>query len=128
MRGLLDTHTFIWWDSTPSKLSAAALSFLQNRANTILLSVASVWEILIKVRAGKLALPDPSGPYLVKKLAESRIEVLPIKLDHVLRIESLPVYHRDPFDRILIAQSLEEELPLITADPVFERYRVDLIW
>jgi len=127
MKALLDTHTFLWAVADEGKLSRRVQQ-IYTGANDLWLSVASVWEILIKVRAGKLALPDPSGPYLVKKLAESRIEVLPIKLDHVLRIESLPVYHRDPFDRILIAQSLEEELPLITADPVFERYRVDLIW
>jgi PIN domain nuclease of toxin-antitoxin system len=90
--------------------------------------VASLWEMLIKVKTGKLVLPEPSGPYLVKKLGENRIEVLPIKLDHVLRLETLPVHHRDPFDRILIAQSLEEKLPLITADLVFERYPVELIW
>ena len=127
MKALLDTHTFLWAVADEGKLSRRVQQ-IYTGANDLWLSVASVWEILIKVRAGKLALPDPSGPYLVKKLAESRIEVLPIKLDHVLRIESLPVYHRDPFDRILIAQSLEEKLPLITADPVFERYRVDLIW
>src|SRR5437879_11599763 len=127
MNAFLDTHTFLCAVADEGKLSRRVQQ-IYTGANDLWLSVASVWEILIKVRAGKLALPDPSGPYLVKKLAESRIEVLPIKLDHVLRIESLPVYHRDPFDRILIAQSLEEKLPLITADPVFERYRVDLIW
>ena len=73
-------------------------------------------------------MPQPSGPYLVKKAAENRIEVLPISLDHILRLESLPMHHRDPFDRVLIAQSLEERLPLVTADPQFERYPVELIW
>jgi PIN domain nuclease of toxin-antitoxin system len=83
---------------------------------------------LIKVRTGKLPLPEPTGPYILKELGKNRIEVLPIKLEHVLRIESLPVHHRDPFDRILIAQSLEENLPLVTADPAFERYPAKLIW
>jgi len=96
--------------------------------NDLWLSVASMWEILIKVRGGKLSLPQPTGPYLVKELGENRIEILPIKLDHVLRIENLEAYHHDPFDRILIAQSIEEKLPLITADPLFGRYPVDLIW
>jgi PIN domain nuclease of toxin-antitoxin system len=87
-----------------------------------------VWEILIKVQAGRLPLPEPSGPYLVKKLAKERIEVLPITLDHVLRTGSLPLHHRDPFDRLLIAQSIEEGWPIITADPWFARYPVDVIW
>ena len=87
-----------------------------------------MWEILIKVQIGKLPLPKPSGPYLVRELAKNRIQVLPIKLDHVLRLESMAANHRDPFDRILIAQGLEDNLPLITADPVFQRYPVQLIW
>ena len=78
--------------------------------------------------AGGLSCPSPSGPYLVRKLGENRIEVLPIKLIHVLRIENLAAHHHDPFDRVLIAQSIEEKLPLITADPIFERYPVNLIW
>jgi PIN domain nuclease of toxin-antitoxin system len=73
-------------------------------------------------------LPQPAGPYLIKKLGENKIEILPISLDHVLRIEELPVHHRDPFDRMLVAQSLEEKLPLVTADQVFERYSVEVIW
>jgi PIN domain nuclease of toxin-antitoxin system len=83
---------------------------------------------LIKVKAGKLRLPHPAGPYIVRKLGDNRIEVLPIKLDHVLWIENLEIHHRDPFDRILIAQSLEEKLPLVTADLIFERHLVDVIW
>jgi PIN domain nuclease of toxin-antitoxin system len=127
MRALLDTHTFLWAISDDGRLSLRAKQTFTG-PNDLWLSVASIWEILIKVKAGKLPLPQPSGPYLVKKLGENRIEVLPIMLDHVLRIEKLTVHHRDPFDRILIAQSIEEKLPLITADPVFERYPVDLIW
>jgi PIN domain nuclease of toxin-antitoxin system len=85
-------------------------------------------RILIKAQAGRLPLPEPSGPYLVKELAKNRIEVLPITLDHVLRTESLPLHHRDPFDRLLIAQSIEEKWPIVTADPWFARYTVDVIW
>ena len=91
-------------------------------------SVASVWEILIKVQAGRLPLPEPSGPYLVKELAKNRIEVLPITLDDVLRTESLVLHHRDPFDRLPIAQSIEEKWPIGTDDPWFARYTVDVIW
>jgi PIN domain nuclease of toxin-antitoxin system len=127
MKALLDTHAFLWAISDDQRLSRAAQRTFTG-PNHLWLSVASIWEILIKVKAGKLPFPEPSGPYLVRKLGENRIEVLPIKLDHVLRIETLTVHHRDPFDRILIAQSIEEKLPLVTADPVFERYPIDVIW
>jgi PIN domain nuclease of toxin-antitoxin system len=127
MKALLDTHTFLWAITNDGRLSRRAQQ-IYTGPNDLWLSVASVWEMLIKVRAGKLPLPDPTGPYIVNELAKNKIEVLPIKLDHVLRIESLSLHHRDPFDRILIAQSLEEKLPLVTSDPVFERYPVQLIW
>jgi PIN domain nuclease of toxin-antitoxin system len=127
MNALLDTPTFLWAISDDQKLSRLVQRTFTG-PNHLWLSEASIWEILIKVKAGKLPFPEPSGPYLVRKLAENRIEVLPIKLDHVLRIETLAVHHRDPFDRILIEQSIEEKLPLITADPIFERYPIDVIW
>jgi PIN domain nuclease of toxin-antitoxin system len=92
------------------------------------LSIASVWEILIKVQSGKLNLPRPAGPYVLRKLAENGIEMLPISIDHLLALERLPMHHRDPFDRMLIAQSLEENLPIVTSDPLFARYDVRLIW
>jgi PIN domain nuclease of toxin-antitoxin system len=127
MKVLLDTHAFLWSISDDERLSRRAQQIFTG-PNDLWLSVASIWEILIKVKAGKLPLPEPSGPYLVRELSKNGIEILPIKLDHVLRIENLTVHHRDPFDRILIAQSIEEKLPLLTADPIFERYSVNLIW
>jgi len=127
MKALLDTHTFLWAIAEEGKLSRQAQQ-IYTGSNDLWLSVASVWEILIKAQAGKLPLPQPSGRYLVKKLAKDRIEVLPITLNHVLRTEALPLHHRDPFDRLLIAQSIEEGWPIITADPWFARYPVDVIW
>jgi PIN domain nuclease of toxin-antitoxin system len=127
MKALLDTHTFLWAIADQEKLSRRAQQ-IYTGPNDLWLSVASVWEILIKARAGKLPLPKPAGPYLLKELAKNRIEVLPIALDHVLRTESLPLHHRDPFDRLLIAQSIEEGWPIVTADPLFARYPVDVIW
>jgi PIN domain nuclease of toxin-antitoxin system len=127
MKALLDTHTFLWAILDDRRLSRRAQQIFTG-PNDLWLSVASLWEILIKVQTGKLPLPQPSGPYLVKKLGENKIEVLPVNLDHVLRTEKMPVLHRDPFDRILIAQSLEEKLPLVTADSIFERYDVQVIW
>jgi PIN domain nuclease of toxin-antitoxin system len=127
MRALLDTHTFLWAIADDPRLSRRAQKIFTD-PNDLWLSAASVWEILIKVQTGKLPLPQPAGPYLVKQAAENRIEVLPITLDHILRIESLGMHHRDPFDRVLIAQSIQEKLPLVTADPHFERYPIEVIW
>lgn len=127
MKALLDTHTFLWAISGDPKLSRKAQQIFTGPSD-LWLSVASLWEILIKVQGGKLSMPSPVGPYIVKELAKNNIEVLPINLDHVLRLESLPVYHRDPFDRLLIAQSIEEEWPIVTVDPYFARYPVEVIW
>jgi PIN domain nuclease of toxin-antitoxin system len=127
MKAILDTHTFLWAIAEEGKLSRRAQQIYTGH-NDLWLSVVSVWEILIKVHAGKLPLPEPAGPYLVKKLAQNRIDVLPITLDHVLKTESLPAHHRDPFDRLLIAQSIKEKWPIVTADPWFARYPVEVIW
>ncbi len=127
MKALLDTHTFLWAILDDPRLSRRAKQIFTG-PNDLWLSVASVWEILIKVQAGKLLLPKPTGRYLVKKLSENRIELMPIQLDHVLKIESLQTHHGDPFDRVLICQSLEEDLPIVTSDPLFKRYPVETIW
>jgi PIN domain nuclease of toxin-antitoxin system len=127
MKALLDTRTFLWAISGDPKLSPKAQQIFTGPSD-LWLSVASLWEILIKVQGGKLPIPSPAGPYIVKEMAKNNIEVLPINLDHVLRLETLPVYHRDPFDRLLIAQSIEEEWPIVTADPHFARYPVQVIW
>jgi PIN domain nuclease of toxin-antitoxin system len=94
----------------------------------LFLSIASIWEILIKVQSGKLNFPRPGGPYVLRKLAQNGIKTLPISIDHLLAFERLPMHHRDPFDRMLIAQSIEENLPVITADPLFKQYPVQIIW
>ena len=126
MNVLLDTHTLLWALTDETKLSERARKLLPI-ANTWL-SVASLWEILIKARIGKIPLPQPAGPFVMSKLKLNGVQILPVTSDHVLRIESLPDHHRDPFDRMLIAQSLEEKLPLVTADRVFARYPVEVIW
>jgi len=90
--------------------------------------VASLWKTLQKVQAGKFVLPLPAGAFLVGELSANRVQLLPVTLGHVLRVESLPLHHRDPFDRMLIAQSIEEGWPIITADPWFARYPVEIIW
>lgn len=127
MRTLLDTHAFLWGIAGDRRMSQRARDIFIGPSR-LSLSLASIWEILIKVQVGKLNLPLPSGPYLIGKLAENRIETLPISLDHLLRFERLPVHHRDPFDRMLIAQAVEEGWPIITADSHFSRYPVEVIW
>jgi len=127
MKALLDTHTFLWAIAEEEKLSRRAQQIFTG-PNDLWLSVASVWEILIKVRAGRLPLPVPAGPYVVKKLAANHIEVLPIQLDHVLVMESLPMHHRDPFDRLLVAQAQSEQLAVVTRNAVFRRYGVRVVW
>jgi PIN domain nuclease of toxin-antitoxin system len=127
MRALLDTHAFLWALAGDARMSRHAREIFTGSAD-LLLSTASVWEILIKVQSGKLLFPRPAAPYVLSKLAENRIEHLPITLDHLLALERLPMHHRDPFDRMLIAQSLEEKLPIVTSDPWFARYPVQVIW
>src|SRR5271170_3546010 len=120
MKVLIDTHVFLWGLSEESRLSRKVRSLLP--VADVWISAASIWEIITKVQVGKLKLPSPLGSYLTNKLAANGVSVLPVILDHVLRIEEMELHHRDPFDRILIAQSLAENLPLVTADAVFARY------
>jgi len=127
MTTLLDTHAFLWWIAGDRRMSQHAREIFTG-PNNLLMSFASIWEILIKVQGGKLNLPRPAGPYIIRKLAENRIGTLAINLDHLLAFERLPVHHRDPFDRLVIAQGIEEDLPIITADPQFSRYSVRTIW
>src|SRR5271156_1424750 len=127
MKALLDTHAFLWALAGDERMSRCARDTFTGPTG-LSLSIASVWEILIKVKSGKLKLPRPAGPYVLRKLAENGIEILPISIDHLLALERLPMHHPDPFDRMLIAQSLEEKLPIITSDPWFSHYPVEVIW
>jgi PIN domain nuclease of toxin-antitoxin system len=126
MKGLLDTHTFIWWDSDPTRLSAKALAFIQDPANTILLSVVSVWEMLIKLQLGKLTLSTPLVTILAQQQANG-IQILSATLDHVMGLESLPLHHKDPFDRLLIAQANVEGCTFLSADAVVAQYPVHVL-
>jgi PIN domain nuclease of toxin-antitoxin system len=128
MRLLLDTHTFIWWDSEPGKLSSRALALCQDRTNTILLSVVSIWEMQIKSQLGKLQLKLPLAEVVESQRKTNNVEVLPIQLEHVLALDALPIPHKDPFDRLLIAQASVENAILVGADPLFEQYPVRVIW
>lgn len=117
MKLLLDTHTFIWWDSEPTKLSSQAFALCQDRAHVVLLSVASVWEMQIKSQLGRLQLHSPLADVIAGQQRTNQIEVLPVNLAHVLALESLPAHHKDPFDRILIAQANVEEAVAVKWEP-----------
>jgi PIN domain nuclease of toxin-antitoxin system len=127
MKAILDTHAFLWAMAGDRRMSQKAHDLFEGPSD-LFLSIVSIWEILIKVQLEKLPLPRPAGPFLIRKLAESQIEILPIALDHLVTFEGLPMHHGDPFDRMIIAQALEENLPIITADRFFARYPVVVIW
>jgi len=128
MKLLLDTHTFIWWDSDPSKLSSAALALCQDRSNALTLSVASVWEMQIKLQLGKLKLTLPLVDIIEAQRRVNNLKLLPIMLEHVLELENVPLHHKDPFDRLLIAQGIVEGAPIVTNDPEFAKYPAKVLW
>lgn len=128
MKALLDTHVFLWTINDPSRLSLPAHGIIADAGNELLFSAVSAWEIVIKSRLGKLRLPDAPERYVPRQLATASIGVLPVQLIHALHTVSLPDHHRDPFDRLLVAQAQLEKLPIITADPHIGRYDVKIIW
>lgn len=128
MRVLLDTQAFLWLLGDDSLLSDRARSVFANPDNEVLLSVASVWEIVVKAQRGKLQFPQPAGPYIRQQIRKTSVDVLPISLAHVLQVEKLPTHHRDPFDRILLAQAVEERIPIMSTDRAFEAYPVEILW
>jgi PIN domain nuclease of toxin-antitoxin system len=128
MKYLLDTHTFIWWVSSPEKLSENALAAYENRENSLFLSFASIWEMQIKVQIGKLRLPLHLKELVEEQKSVNDLRILPISLSHIYRLENLPIHHKDPFDRMLISQSIEENLLLVSKDSVFADYEVNVLW
>jgi PIN domain nuclease of toxin-antitoxin system len=127
MKLLLDTQIFIWWADNPEKLSKTALSALEDNRNDLLLSVASVWEMQIKMRLGKSRVSPPIAELVQSQQASNDITVLPVTLPHVLALDSLPAHHKHPFDRLLIAQSIEEDATLLRVDPQFLSYPIKLL-
>jgi PIN domain nuclease of toxin-antitoxin system len=125
---LLDTHALLWflWDDV--KLSDRAKSLIEDAENLKLVSITSCWEIAVKVGLGKLDLGEPSGTFLPRELARNNFEMLPITLKHVARIETLPQHHHDPFDRLLAAQAMVENISLASRDEVFDLYDVIRVW
>ncbi len=127
MKLLLDTHIFIWWAVAPEKLSATTLAALEDENNDLLLSIAGVWEMQIKAQLGKLKLNDSLQNLIQSQQAANGIQLLPIELAHVLVLDTLPLHHKDPFDRLLIAQSITEGATLVSTDSQFSVYPVTLL-
>ncbi|MBN8590935.1 MAG: type II toxin-antitoxin system VapC family toxin [Anaerolineae bacterium] len=128
MSYLLDTHTYLWWDSKSSELSRPVRDILMDVEQTVYVSLATIWEIQIKSQIGKLHLPAPLLEIIERQEAENGIHVLPVQVPHVLAVYNLPMHHRDPFDRILIAQTMIENMTLLSKDRQFAIYNVQVFW
>ena len=128
MKLLLDTHVWLWWVTAPERLGPGAAAAMQDPRNELLFSVASSWEIAVKYSIGKLELPEPPEEFVLKRLRRDGIDTLHIEHRHTLRVASLPLHHRDPFDRLLIAQAQIEAIPIITVDLKFRPYPVTILW
>ena len=128
MRLLLDTHVFLWWNEASPRLSRRARHLLSNPENKLYFSVVSAWEMALKVQSGKLGLPTAVSVYVPARLNHYGMDALTVTLEHVLASSALPAHHRDPFDRMLIAQAQVEELTIVTHDKEFRKYAVEIIW
>jgi PIN domain nuclease of toxin-antitoxin system len=127
MRILLDTQCWLWMLLSPERFSARARALVEAHENDLYLSAASAWEIAIKHALGKLRLPDPPAVYVPDRAAALGVRSLPIEQPHALHVATLPAHHRDPFDRMLVAQAQLDDLPILTADPIIRAYDVTTI-
>ncbi len=124
----LDTHTFLWYTAGDARLSAAARSHIEDSTRVKMVSIASLWEIAIKVAIGKLTLTIPLPELFSVGIKGNGLRVLPIEQSHILRTTTLPFHHRDPFDRLIAAQCLVETMSLVSADVIFDVYGVNRLW
>jgi PIN domain nuclease of toxin-antitoxin system len=127
MKVLLDTHAFLWAIREPERLPKRVVNLLTSDDTEACLSAISLWEIALKIQAGKLDLPEEAA-FFAEHMAELGVQTLPIHVAHVNRVFVLPHHHRDPFDRLLVAQAQTEGLPIVTADPAIRRYEVKVLW
>ena len=128
MKLLLDTHSFLWFIGGSDRLSSIARSFIEDPGNQPLLSMASLWEMAIKVSIGRLKLSVPFEELIPEQMDLNGIDVLDIRTEHVAQVVHMPFHHRDPFDRLLIAQAKVEGMPIVGADPAFDAYTVTRMW
>jgi len=127
MRILIDTHIFLWAITGDPRLSRKHRELYVEPGNELFLSMASIWEIMIKVSAGRLPMPVPAVEYLTKQIETNRLTLLPLRMTHFNELEKLPLLHKDPFDRLLAAQARAEALPLMTVDPALRKYKVKVL-
>ena len=128
MNYLLDTHTFVWMDSHPDKLPDTVSQIIGDMNTTIYLSLVSVWEMQIKYQIGKLDFQKSLSQIMIEQIHQNKLSLLHIRLNHIFGLSRLPLHHRDPFDRLLIAQSRTEKMPLLSRDSAFSAYDVQTIW
>ena len=128
MKLLLDTHAFLWWIGNDNRLSDTARKVISNVENDVFISTASVWEMAVKTCSGKLSINSELAGFMKKHLAKNAFSILPISLAHALQIAKLPTIHRDPFDRMLVAQAQVEKARLVSTDPEIHKYAVDICW
>lgn len=128
MKLLLDTHAFLWWISDDARLSGRARTLLVDGQNDVFFSAASAWELAIKAGAGRIVLPGDPDRFVAEQVAVNAFQVLPVHIRHALKVFGLPSLHRDPFDRMLVAQAVVEEMPILSADPQLAQYPVEVIW
>ena len=128
MQALLDTHAFLWWNTDDKMLSSTAREFIGNTDNIIFFSVISAWEIVIKFNLEKLPLPESPKLYISSRISYYEFQTIDVKMLSAIQLLELENHHKDPFDRLLIAQSKVENLPIITFDKNISLYDVDIIW
>ncbi|MEL6460606.1 MAG: type II toxin-antitoxin system VapC family toxin [Cyanobacteria bacterium J06621_15] len=128
MNILLDTHVFIWSTANPERLSQTVTNLLTDTNNTWIVSIASVWEMQIKVQLGKLNLNSTLPELIDNQQQVNNLQILPIDLAHIYALNNLPSHHKDPFDRLLIAQSIVEQIPIASIDEVFDSYPIQRLW
>ena len=128
MKVLLDTHSMLWWLANDRRLSEVARETISDGRNRLIWSLASSWEIPVKVGIGKLTLGRPLQQLFTDIVTDQGVELLPITHDHCTRLSSLPLHHRDPFDRMLVVQAQGEKIPILSADPKLLRYDIEVLW
>lgn len=128
MKLLLDTQCFLWWFAEPERLNSDAIEQIVAADNELFFSVASAWEIAIKVGIGKLPLPEPVDSYVASRMRLLGAKYLDILFPHACKVATLPLLHRDPFDRMLVSQAQIEQMTLVTADEILAQYGIDLLW
>jgi PIN domain nuclease of toxin-antitoxin system len=127
-RVLLDTHTFIWWNNEPERLSERVHSLISDEGVEVFFSAVSAWEISVKYGKGRLQLPVPPVEFVLTRVYREGFQALPIDINHAVNVGRLPPIHNDPFDRLLVAQSQLQGFPILTSDANIARYDVEVIW